>query len=91
MQKQPKYQKFSKLFFPFNDIPTKILKLHRTKWKKIQTITLKKQNLRFNPYIKNRINKRLSQSIRIKKLKKLKGGGTWVKNIPSLKGCFRVI
>jgi len=36
-----KYKIFSKTYFPINSVPTKILKFHRPKWKKVQKLLLK--------------------------------------------------
>lgn len=36
-----KYKHFSKTFFPISSVPTKILKFHRPKWKKVQKLLLK--------------------------------------------------
>ena len=42
MRLQKKYKKFAKLSFVFKEFPNKLLKLHRTKWKKIQQTLIKK-------------------------------------------------
>jgi hypothetical protein len=36
-----KYKIFSKTFFPISSVPSKILKFHRPKWKKVQKLLLK--------------------------------------------------
>ena len=45
MRLQKKYKKFSKLNLIFKDFPTRLLKFHRTKWKKIQQLFLSKKYL----------------------------------------------
>jgi hypothetical protein len=41
MRATKKYKIFSKTFSPINSVPTKILKFHRPKWKKVQKLLLK--------------------------------------------------